>query len=66
MKALANGGDAGTVLGDSGVHGQILGDGLPQGFQIRSHHIGHAAYLGKLPQLVGRGLAGAQGFFQGL
>ena len=25
MKALANGGDAGTVLGDGGVHGGILG-----------------------------------------
>ena len=28
MKALANGGDARTVLGDGGVHEGILGDGI--------------------------------------
>ena len=28
MKALADGGDSGTVLGDGGVHGGILGDGI--------------------------------------
>ena len=31
MKALANGGDAGTVLGNGGVHGGILGDGIQIG-----------------------------------
>ena len=28
VKALADGGDSGTVLGDGGVHGWILGDGI--------------------------------------
>ena len=59
MKALANSGDAGTVLGDGGVHGGIPGGGVPQGFQKRSHHIGEAAYLRESPELVCAGTRSA-------